>query len=65
MTVPARPSSFRTYAFFLQPTQQNADDFWNTVIDPVWLANSPDADAARHALGSEAMPRFRGACCIA
>jgi hypothetical protein len=22
-----------------------ADDFWNMVIDPVWLANSPDTDA--------------------
>jgi hypothetical protein len=43
---PGKVKLFRTYEFFLQPSQQNADDFWNTVIDPVWLANSPDTDAA-------------------
>jgi hypothetical protein len=34
------------YSFFLQPSQANSDNFWNTVVDPVWLANSPDANAA-------------------
>jgi hypothetical protein len=43
---PGKVKTFRTYAFFLQPAQQNADDFWNTVIDQTWLANSPDTDAA-------------------
>ena len=43
---PGKTSLFRTYVFFLQPKQENADDFWNTVIDPVWLKNSPDTDAA-------------------
>ena len=55
---PGKTSLFRTYAFFLQPTQQNSDDFWETVIDQVWLANSPDADAAamRSAAGNISIP---------
>ena len=42
---PGKVKTFRTYAFFMQPAQQNADDFWNTVVDPVWLKYSPDSDA--------------------
>ncbi len=42
---PGKTSTFRTYAFYLQPKQQNWDDFWSTVIDQNWLKNSPDADA--------------------
>ncbi|HXB32741.1 MAG TPA: hypothetical protein VNV35_04940 [Puia sp.] len=55
---PGKTNLFRTYAFFLQPTPENADDFWNTVIDPIWLANSPDPDAAamRSAQSSDSMP---------
>ena len=55
---PGKTSIFRTYAFFLQPTQNNADDFWSTVIDPLWLANSQDADAAamRSAMGNTSVP---------
>jgi hypothetical protein len=43
---PGKTSLFRTYAYFLQPSAQNATDFWSSVVDPVWLANSPDPDAA-------------------
>jgi hypothetical protein len=43
---PGKTNYFRTYVFFLQPAQENADDFWGTVIDPIWLKNSPDPDAA-------------------
>ncbi len=55
---PGKTKLFRTYAFYLQPSDQNADDFWNTVIDPVWLANSPDsdADAMRSAIGKPSVP---------
>lgn len=55
---PGKTNLFRTYAFFLQPTQNNSDDFWNTVIDPIWLANSPDPDAAaiRSAQGNSSIP---------
>jgi hypothetical protein len=42
---PGKVKQFRTYAFFLQPTSDNADNFWNQVVDPVWLANSDEADA--------------------
>ena len=55
---PGKTNLFRTYAFFLQPTQENANDFWSTVIDPIWLANSPDPDAAamRSAQGNASIP---------
>lgn len=43
---PGKVKQFRSYAFFLQPTEENADNFWDQVVDPVWLANSPEADAA-------------------
>jgi hypothetical protein len=42
---PGKVKQFRSYEFFLQPTQENADNFWNQVVDPVWLANSQEADA--------------------
>jgi hypothetical protein len=43
---PGKVSTFRTYAFYLQPKPENWDDFWNTVIDQNWLNNSPEPDAA-------------------
>ena len=61
---PGKTSLFRTYAFFLQPAQQNADDFWSTVVDPVWLANSPDPDAAAMRDAQQATPPSRGGCSI-
>jgi hypothetical protein len=42
---PGKTKQFRSYAFYLQPKQQNADDFWNTVVDLNWLNNSSDPDA--------------------
>lgn len=42
---PGKTTLFRTYAFFRQGAKQNDADFWETVVDPVWLANSPEADA--------------------
>jgi hypothetical protein len=55
---PGKTKLFRNYTYFLQPDQQNADDFWNTVVDPVWLANSSDSDAAalRTAQASGSIP---------
>ena len=43
---PGKTKQFRSYAFFLQPSNQNAGDFWNTVVDQNWLSNSGDPDAA-------------------
>ena len=42
---PGKTKQFRSYAFYLQPRQQNADDFWQTVVDQNWLNNSNDPDA--------------------
>ena len=55
---PGKVNLFRTYAFFLQPVKQNADDFWNTVIDQKWLNNSsePDAIALRPVQGQTSTP---------
>jgi hypothetical protein len=55
---PGKTSQFRAYVFFLQPTEQNAEEFWSTVIDPIWLANSQDADAItmRSAQGNSSIP---------
>jgi hypothetical protein len=55
---PGKTNLFRTYVFFLQPTQDNANDFWNTVVDQTWLANSPDPDAValRTAQGNGSLP---------
>jgi hypothetical protein len=55
---PGKTKLFRTYAFFLQPKQENADDFWSTVIDQTWLTNSTeaDADAMRSAFGNQSLP---------
>lgn len=55
---PGKIKQFRTYAFFLQPNEDNADNFWNEVVDPVWLANSdePDARAMRSAQQHKSIP---------
>jgi hypothetical protein len=55
---PGKTSQFRSFAYFLQPSAQNGFDFWSTVVDQKWLANSPDADAValRPAKGSTSMP---------
>ena len=42
---PGKTKQFRAYAFYMQPRQDNADAFWNTVVDKKWLMNSNDADA--------------------
>ena len=42
---PGKTKQFRSYAFYLQPRPQNADDFWQTVVDQNWLNNSNDPDA--------------------
>jgi hypothetical protein len=55
---PGKTNYYRTYVYFLQPAQENEDDFWGTVIDPTWLANSPDPDAValRTAQGNGSLP---------
>jgi hypothetical protein len=55
---PGKTSRFRSYTYFLQPKKDNSDVFWNQVVDPVWLANSPaaDANAMRSAQGNTSIP---------
>ena len=55
---PGKTKLFRTYSYFLQPNASNADEFWNTVVDPIWLANSNDTDAKalRTAQGKVSIP---------
>jgi len=55
---PGKTKQFRANAYFLQPKQANHDVFWNTVIDPIWLANSleADADAMRSAQANNSIP---------
>lgn len=42
---PGKTKQLRAYAFYLQPKTQNAEDFWDTVVDSNWLNNSNDPDA--------------------
>jgi hypothetical protein len=42
---PGKTKGFRSYAFYMQPREKNADDFWSTVVDSNWLNNSDDPDA--------------------
>jgi hypothetical protein len=55
---PGKTKQFRSYSYFLQPNTQNDEDFWNTVVDPLWLANSsdPDAIALQSAKNSGSIP---------
>jgi hypothetical protein len=55
---PGKTKLFRNYTYFLQPNDENADEFWSTVVDPVWLDNSPDSDvvALRTARQSRSIP---------
>ncbi|WP_205648221.1 LamG-like jellyroll fold domain-containing protein [Actinomadura rubteroloni] len=44
--VPGKVDAYRFFTFYLGESGANFDDFYNKVIDPVWLANSGAADAA-------------------
>jgi hypothetical protein len=52
-------------SFYLHESSTNFDDFFNKVVDPVWLANStaPNAAALRQARQSDRKPPcWRGWC---
>ena len=55
---PGKTSQFRAFVYYLQPSPQNGIDFWETVVDQTWLANSTDADAValRPANGVPSVP---------
>lgn len=50
-SVIASASLFRTDEFFLQPSQQNADDFWNTVIRSGMAGEQSGSRRGRDVLG--------------
>jgi hypothetical protein len=56
--VPGKVDAYRFFTFYLGESGANFDDFYHKVIDPVWLSNSGDADAAalRQARQSSAKP---------
>lgn len=48
---PGKVDAYRFMTFYLEPSQQNFQRFYNSVVDPVWLAqsNDPSAIALREA----------------
>ncbi|WP_066945638.1 LamG-like jellyroll fold domain-containing protein [Microtetraspora fusca] len=56
--VPGKVDAYRFFTFYLGESSANFDDFYHKVIDPVWLSNSVDANAAalRQAQQSGAKP---------
>ncbi|MFI6515402.1 LamG-like jellyroll fold domain-containing protein [Spirillospora sp. NPDC050679] len=56
--VPGKVDAYRFLTFYLGETSANFDDFYNKVVDPVWLANSgaPDAAALLQARQSATKP---------
>ena len=51
--------AYRFMTFYLDPTQDNFEDFFNKVVDPIWLNQSRDANAValREARQTEKKPR--------
>jgi hypothetical protein len=46
---PGRVDAYRFMTFYLDVAKDNFEDFYGKVVDPVWLANSPQAAALRQA----------------
>ncbi|MEU0483315.1 LamG-like jellyroll fold domain-containing protein [Streptosporangium sp. NPDC006013] len=56
--VPGKVDAYRFLTFYLGESSANFDDFFNKVVDPIWLSNSaaPDASALRQTRQSTAKP---------
>ncbi|MFB9208626.1 LamG-like jellyroll fold domain-containing protein [Nonomuraea spiralis] len=56
--VPGKVDAYRFLTFYLGESSANFDDFYNKVVDPMWLTNSSEANAAalRQARQSVAKP---------
>jgi hypothetical protein len=56
--VPGKVDAYRFMTFYMDATKDNYDDFYNKVIDPIWLAQSdhPNAGALRGAQQSAKKP---------
>ncbi|MGW0593826.1 LamG-like jellyroll fold domain-containing protein [Streptosporangium sp. NPDC002607] len=56
--VPGKVDAYRFLTFYLGESSANFDDFYHKVVDPIWLSNSNEANAAalRQARQSVAKP---------
>jgi hypothetical protein len=55
---PGKVDAYRFFTFYLTPSTDNYDTFFNTVVDPIWLEqnNSANANALRQARQAESGP---------
>lgn len=56
VTAPGRVDAYRFMTFYLDVTKDNFEDFYGKVIDPLWLATSPQAAALRQAHQADQKP---------
>ncbi|WP_141722985.1 LamG domain-containing protein [Micromonospora matsumotoense] len=56
VTAPGRVDAYRFMTFYLDVTKDNFEDFFGKVVDPIWLATSPQAAALRQANQAEQKP---------
>ena len=56
---PGKVDAYRFMTFYLEPSKENFEDFFNKVVDPIWLAQSsePNAVALRQANQSDKKPK--------
>ncbi|NET04933.1 MAG: hypothetical protein F6K16_09415 [Symploca sp. SIO2B6] len=56
--VPGKVDAYRFMTFYLEPSANNFEDFYNKVVDPIWLAqsNDPNAKALQGAMQSDKKP---------
>lgn len=43
---PGKVDAYRFMTFYLEPDKKNFEDFFNKVVDPIWLEQSDDPNAA-------------------
>ncbi|MER7165791.1 LamG domain-containing protein [Micromonospora sp. NPDC000207] len=56
VTTPGRVDAYRFMTFYLDVTKDNFEDFYGKVVDPIWLATSPQAAALRQAHQADQKP---------
>ncbi|KXK63691.1 hypothetical protein AWW66_01645 [Micromonospora rosaria] len=56
VTAPGRVDAYRFMTFYLDVTKDNFEDFYGKVVDPLWLATSPQAAALRQAHQADQKP---------
>lgn len=56
---PGKVDAYRFMTFYLEPTENNFEDFFNLVVDPIWLdqSNDPAAVALRQANQASKKPK--------